>query len=336
MVGASGYTGEELLRLLSRHPGIELTAVTSRQRAGESLARVRGVHSRYGELKFEDLSAEQLVSRADVFFLSLPHGVAAEFAVPLLRSGKVVIDLSADFRLKDPATYKEFYGQDHPAPELLADSVYALPEIHRSEFSGKRLFACPGCYPTSVLLPLIPLLRDGALSARGIVINSLSGVSGAGKKADVFYSFSERDSSVMVYGWPKHRHLSEMEQELSSVSPEEVTLTFTPHLLPIVRGMMSTISAPLNEDIAPDLPLELLKTAYRDEPFVRVLDPEQDNEIRDVVQTNVCQIAVRPDLRSGRLQVVSVIDNLVKGASGQAVQVLNHLLGMDQTTGLEE
>ncbi len=334
VVGASGYTGEELLRILSRHPSVVVTAVTSRQLAGQDVKKISGIgHGLYG-LKFENLGPAEVAERADIFFLALPHGVAAEYAVPLLQAGKKVIDLSADFRLRDAAVYKEFYQTDHPAPEYLAKAVYACPELHRAEFGNFDLFACPGCYPTSINLPLAPLLAGGAVESEGIVINSLSGVSGAGKKADLIYSFCERDSNVTAYGWPKHRHLSEMEQELSSRAGQPVVLTFTPHLLPVIRGMLSTISAPLKAGVDEEKARELLVSAYAHEAFVEVLPVGETPEIKQVVGTNRCIMAIKADDRSDRLQIVSVIDNLVKGASGQAVQVMNAISGLDETVGL--
>lgn len=334
VVGASGYTGEELLRILSRHHRVEITAITSRQLAGQDVKTVSGVGAGVQGLVFENLDPAQVSQRADVFFLALPHGVAAEYALPLLEAGKKVIDLSADFRLRDAKVYKEFYQMDHPAPEVLSRAVYALPELHREEFSNFDLFACPGCYPTSINLPLAPLLEARLICSEGIVINSLSGVSGAGKKADLLYSFCERDNNVTAYGWPKHRHLSEMEQELSARAGEPVILTFTPHLLPIVRGMLSTISAPLKPGVTEPQAQELLRSRYAEEPFIDVLPDGKTPDIKQVVGTNRCAIALQADQRSGRLQIVSVIDNLVKGASGQAVQVLNAISGLDEATGL--
>ncbi len=335
VVGASGYTGEELLRLLSRHPLVKVSAVTSRQSAGTSLSSVRGVGKSLHALQFENLTPESLAGRAEIVFLALPHGVASEYAFPLLESGATVIDLSADFRLKSTDTYREFYGPDHPAVSLLEHSVYALPEWHRDAFKGCRLLACPGCYPTSVILPLAPFLQKAKIASDGIVVNSMSGISGAGKKADLTYSFCEREANATAYGWPKHRHLSEMEQELSLHSGRDMKLTFTPHLLPWGRGMLSTISAPLAVDLSTEEAEEILQTVYAGEPFIRIAHGDQSPEIRDVVYTNTCFIAARVDQRTRRLQLVSVIDNLVKGASGQAVQVMNLVCGFEETAGLK-
>src|SRR5215831_18622444 len=244
IIGASGYSGEELVRLLLHHPDVELSAVTSRQNAGQTLAQVFpkfANHSRAKTLRFSEPKAELLTKQADIVFLALPHGVAAEYAVPLMQGGCIVIDLSADFRLKSATVYKEFYMHDHPAPELLSKSVYGLPEVYREEIKKATLIASPGCYPTSVLLPTIPLLKAGLIKSAGIIADSLSGVSGAGRKAETDYLFVECNESMRPYGVPMHRHLSEIEQELSLAAGSVVTVQFTPHLVPLNRGILTTM-----------------------------------------------------------------------------------------------
>src|SRR4026209_2362661 len=244
IVGASGYSGEELVRLLLSHPHAELTAITSRQYAGQTLAQVFPKFSHYPksrDLRFTESNPDLLAKQVQIAFLALPHGVAAEFAVPLLQHGCQVIDLSADFRLDDPVIYKEFYAHDHPAPDLLAKSVYGLPEVYRNTIKGATLIASPGCYPTSVLLPILPLLREKLIKPSGIIADSLSGVSGAGRKAELDYLFVECNESVRPYGVPKHLHLSEIEQELSKAAGEKVVIQFTPHLIPVNRGILSTL-----------------------------------------------------------------------------------------------
>src|SRR5947207_5977957 len=236
IVGASGFSGEELVRLLLRHPDAELSAVTSRQLAGQTLAQAFPKFGQFAaarQLRFSEPNAELLAKQAEVIFLALPHGVAAEFAVPLLQLGCQVIDLSADFRLKSPAAYKEFYGHDHPAPDLLAKSVYGLPEVYRSAIKSASLIASPGCYPTSILLLVLPLMRANLIKETGMIADSLSGVSGAGKKVEADYLFVECNESVRPYGIPKHRHLSEIEQELSLASGQPVVIQFSPHLIPV-------------------------------------------------------------------------------------------------------
>jgi N-acetyl-gamma-glutamyl-phosphate reductase len=345
VVGASGYSGEELVRRLLHHPRAVLTALTSRQYAGQTVAQVFpkfASHPQSRTLRFSEPDAAQLARQAEIVFLALPHGVAAEFAVPLLKSGKRIIDLSADFRLRSASLYKEFYGHDHPAPDLLGQAVYGLPEIYRPQIREARLIAAPGCYPTSVLLPVLPLLRAKLIKPAGIIADSLSGVSGAGRKAELDYLFVECNESVRAYGVPRHRHLSEMEQELSLAAGVPVTMQFTPHLVPVNRGILTTLylapeshfkteteAAALQESIR-----ACYQAAYADAPFVRLLEGPSLPDTKNVIGTNVIEIAWRLDPRTGRLIVLSAEDNLVKGASGQAVQNMNILCGFPETAGL--
>lgn len=345
IVGASGYSGEELVRLLLNHPHAELVAVTSRQSAGQTLGQVFpkfASHPKSRALRFTEPNAELLARQADVVFLALPHGVAAEYAVPLLNAGCTVIDLSADFRLKSSAVYKEFYAHEHPAPELLARSVYGLPEVYREQIARATLVASPGCYPTSILLPTIPLLRAGLVKPHGIIADSHSGVSGAGRKAELDYLFCECNESVRPYGVPKHRHLSEIEEQLSFAAGAQVVIQFTPHLMPVNRGILTTLYLAPAEHFADEAGAKALgekisacyAKAYATEPFVRVLEGKALPDTKNVVGTNVCEIAWRLDPRTGRLIVMSAEDNLVKGASGQAVQSMNILCGWPETAGL--
>lgn len=346
IVGASGYSGEELVRLLLNHPGADLTAVTSRQNAGRSLAEVFprfASHPRAHALRFTEPDVAELARQARIVFLALPHGVAAEFAVPLLDAGCRVIDLSADFRLRSADVYREFYGHEHPAPALLARAVYGLPEVYRTQIQGASLVASPGCYPTSILLPTLPLLRAGLIHPTGIIADSLSGVSGAGRKAEVDYLFCECNESLRAYGIPKHRHLSEIEEQLSLAAGQAVTLQFTPHLVPVNRGILTTLYlAPNRHFHTPEETAALgceieacLKAAYDREPFVRLLQGKALPDTKNVVGTNVLEVAWRLDPRTGRLIVLSAEDNIVKGASGQAVQSFNLLCGLPETTGLQ-
>lgn len=345
VVGASGYSGEELVRLLLAHPLAELTAVTSRHYAGQTLAQVFpkfAHHPRSRQLRFSEPNPELLAKQAEVVFLALPHGVAAEYAAPLLQLGAQVIDLSADFRLRSAAVYQDFYAHEHPAPDLLGKAVYGLPEVYRAEIKGACLIASPGCYPTSILIPTVPLLRAGLVKSSGMIADSLSGVSGAGRKAEVDYLFVECNESARPYGLPKHRHLSEIEQELAVAAGREVVFQFTPHLIPVNRGILTTLYlAPvkqfnsaaemgaLNESIA-----SIYQAAYGNEPFVRVLEGKALPDTKNVAGTNVLELAWRLDPRTGRLIVMSAVDNLVKGASGQAVQSMNILCGFAETAGL--
>ena len=345
VVGASGYSGEELVRLLLAHPSADLAAVTSRQYAGQTLAQVFprfASHPRARALRFSEPDAESLARQAQVAFLALPHGVAAQFAMPLLELGCRVIDLSADFRLRNAALYEEFYGHPHPAPDLLAQAVYGLPELRREAIRAARLVAAPGCYPTSILVPVVPLLRAGLIRPAGIIADSLSGVSGAGRKAEPDYLFVECNESLRPYGVPKHRHLSEIEQELSLAAGTPVVIQFTPHLVPVNRGILTTLYlAPARHfaDAAGAAELgkavgECYQAAYANEPFVRLLEGQALPDTKNVMGTNVIEIAWRLDPRTGRLIVMSAEDNLVKGASGQAVQCFNLLEGFPEAAGL--
>ena len=338
IIGASGYSGEELVRLLLCHPHVELVAVTSRQNAGQTLAQVFpkfASHPKSKTLRFTEPNAGLLAKQADIVFLALPHGVAAEYVVPLLNAGCVVIDLSADFRLKSAEIYREFYAHDHPAPDLLKKSVYGLPEIYRRQIKQASLVASPGCYPTGILLPLIPLLKAGLIGSDGIIADSLSGVSGAGRKAEVDCLFCECNESVRPYGMPKHRHLSEIEEQLSLAAGAKVTIQFTPHLVPVNRGILTTLYVtPAEKSTTAEKISACYAKAYGDEPFVRLLDSKNLPDTKNVVGTNVIEIAWRLDPRTGRLIVMSAEDNLVKGASGQAVQSMNILCGFPETAGL--
>jgi N-acetyl-gamma-glutamyl-phosphate reductase len=345
IVGASGYSGEELVRLLLRHPGADLAAVTSRQYAGQTVAQIfpkfaNQPHAK--TLRFSEPNAELLARAAQVVFLALPHGVAAEFAVPLLEMGCQVIDLSADFRLKDPAIYKSYYGHDHPAPELLKKAVYGLPELRRAEIKNATLIASPGCYPTSILLPLAPLLRAKLVNHTSIIADSMSGVSGAGRKLELDYLFGECNESVRPYGVLNHRHLSEIEEQLGVMANAPVVIQFTPHLIPINRGILTTLyltpaKAFSNEGEMEGLRREIGETyqaAYGNEPFIRLLEGKALPDTKNVMNTNVLEIAWRLDPRTGRLIVMSALDNVTKGASGQAVQSMNILCGFPETDGL--
>jgi N-acetyl-gamma-glutamyl-phosphate reductase len=345
IVGASGYSGEELVRILLNHPRTELVAVTSRQSAGQTVAQVFprfGSYPRSQTLRFTEPNPELLGKQAEIVFLALPHGVAAEFALPLLDAGCVVIDLSADFRLRSPEIYREFYGHDHPAPQLLARAVYGLPEVFRDAIKSSLLIASPGCYPTSILLPVLPLLKAGLIKSTGIIADSLSGVSGAGRKAELDYLFCECNESVRPYGVPKHRHLSEIEEQLSLAAGIPVTVQFTPHLIPVNRGILTTLYLAPAEHFSTATESERLggqiadcyRKAYGAEPFVRLLEGKALPDTKNIVGTNVLEIAWRLDPRTGRLIVMSAEDNVVKGASGQAVQSMNILCGFPETTGL--
>ena len=338
IVGASGYTGMELLRLLLGHPGVELVAMTSRQEAGKPLAAVFPRFRKLpgAELTFIEPDPDAIAATgAQAAFLALPHGVAAEIARALLDRGLKVIDLSADFRLRDAAVYEEFYGHAHPAPDLLAEAVYGLPEIRAAEIRAARLIASPGCYPTSILLPLLPLLRANLIDPATIVANSLSGVSGAGRKADLTLLFCECHESARAYGVPKHRHLAEIEQELSLAAGEKVLISFIPHLIPVNSGIATTTTAMLRAGVAPEAVAEALEKTYGGLPFIRLLGRGGCADTKNVTRTNFIDIGWQDDPRTGRVLLMSAEDNLGKGAGGQAVQSFNLLFGFSATDGLQ-
>ncbi len=338
IVGASGYTGMELLRLLLVHPQVELVAATSRQEAGKPVQsifpRFRGAPG--ATLSFIEPDPDAIAATgAKVAFLALPHGVAAEIARALLERGLKVIDLSADFRLRDAAVYQEFYGHEHPAPDLLSEAVYGLPEVRAAAIMEARLIASPGCYPTSILLPLLPLLREKLIDPTTIVANSMSGVSGAGRKADLSLLFCECNESVRAYGLPKHRHLSEIEQELSIAAGSPVVITFIPHLIPVNAGIHSTTTAKLAPGLDPEAVGNALEAAYVFCPFVRLLGRGGCPDTKNVTRTNFIDIGWQYDARTGRILLLSAEDNLGKGAGAQAVQSFNLLFGLSETAGLQ-
>ncbi|MGN0867419.1 MAG: N-acetyl-gamma-glutamyl-phosphate reductase [Oligosphaeraceae bacterium] len=334
IIGGSGYSGEELLRLLLRHPGVELTAITSRENAGK---RVGDFFPRYSEcdLRFVPPQVEEIAQAAEVVFLALPNGLASQYAAPLLEKGCKVIDLSADFRLRDPAVYEKYYKMAHPAPWLLPQAVYGLPELYREELRAARLVANPGCYVTSILLPVTALLRAKVASPRGIVAMSMSGVTGAGRKVSLDYIFPECNESLRPYGVTGHRHLPEIEQELAvAAQTPSVTMNFLPHLVPVNRGIHSSVLLDPMEGKSLEDAREALAHAYGGEPFVRVLEPGKLADTKHVTRTNLCEIGCLYDSHTGKLVVSSAIDNLTKGASGQAVQNMNLICGFPETTGL--
>lgn len=338
IIGASGYSGEELVRLLARHPRAHLVSVTSRTLAGiplaKALPRLRGLVPPDLTFTASEPAALAADPKVDLYFLALPHGVAAEYARPLLAAGKRVIDLSADFRLSSTATYHEFYEHPHPAPDLLATATFVLPEIMLDDsWKQKTILACPGCYPTSILVPLVPLLRAGLVATAGIVINSLSGVSGAGKKVAEEYIFTERAESAKAYGIPKHRHLSEIEEQLSAAAGEKIIVQFNPHLAPMRRGIATTIVVRAKVPNA-NAVLAAWQQAYAGRPFVQILPPGHTPDTAHVSGTNRIDLAAAYDPRTGNFILTSAEDNLLKGASGQAVQILNLLAGWPETEGL--
>lgn len=334
VVGASGYTGVELLRLLINHPVVEITALTSESYADSSIEEV--FPSLFGILKLtcKKFDPREVAKYADVIFLALPHKTAMTAAVELLPLGGKVIDLSADFRLRDPAVYRQWYGVDHAAPELLKEAVYALPELYRQQLTAARLAAAPGCYPTATLLGLLPLLKREVIDPNSVVIDAISGASGAGRKPDLPLHFAELQDNCKAYNIARHRHTPEIEQELSRAIGREVLVTFTPHLVGAVRGILATITATLVTSKNTEEIRTLYQEWYHNEPFVRILPDGRLPETKQVRGSNFCDIGLAVDARTRRVIVVVAIDNLVKGASGQAIQAMNVMMGFDERAGL--
>lgn len=335
VIGAAGYAGEELLRILTRHRQADVAFITSRKYAGQALS---SVFPRFqgSDLKFSAPDVEQIAKTCDAAFLALPHGLATEYALPLLKAGLKIIDISADFRLKSPQKYKEYYNEDHPAAELLSEAVYGLPERYREQIKGARLIACPGCYPTGSILPVAPLLESGLVSPDGIIVSSMSGITGAGRKAVLPLTFPECNESLRAYGTVAHRHLPEIEQELAFAAglDKEIAINFVPHLVPVNRGINSTILLNANNDCSLERIAEVYEKAYGKEPFVRVLPAGSFSDTKHVTMTNYCEIAYNIDPHTGKVILTSAIDNLTKGASGQAVQCMNIIFGLEEAEGL--
>jgi len=338
VAGASGYMGAELLRLLHVHPRVNLTGVTSDRLSGERLDHAYPHLRGLTDLAFHELDPRWLAEVADVVFLALPH-LESQRAVPVLRAaGAKVIDLSADYRLKSAGDYVEWYKAAHLDPAGLAYAVYGLPELHRKSITGAVLVASPGCYPVGAILAMAPLVKGGLARLDGIVVDGKSGVSGAGaqsRKSDPMYLFTEANENVQAYGIGFHRHTAEMEQELSLLAGESVRVAFTPHLVPLNRGLFTTASVPLATRLSTAELVKVYREFYAGEPFVRVLDEGQRPTTRAVVGSNYCDVTVVADARTGRAVCVSAIDNLGKGGSANGVQNLNVMFGWNERTGLE-
>ncbi|MFK5925835.1 MAG: N-acetyl-gamma-glutamyl-phosphate reductase [Desulfuromusa sp.] len=333
VVGASGYTGVELLRILVGHPEIEICCVTSRQYEGTPVNQVFPSLSSFCDLLCEPLDVAAIAERADLIFTALPHKSAMEVVPDFLAAGCKVIDLSADYRLKDKNIYEQWY-QTHSSPELFAEAVYGLPELYADQLRSARLIANPGCYPTSVILALAPLLEKHLIDPQSLIVDSKSGVSGAGRGVKLGSLFCEVNEGFKAYGIASHRHTPEIEQELTRLANGSIRLSFTPHLLPVNRGILSTCYADLLEDKSTEELINLYRQRYATENFVRIMPGEQLPNIAYVRGTNFCDIGLVSDQHTGRVIVISAIDNLVKGAAGQAVQNMNIRCGFHQALGL--
>ncbi|MCO5761998.1 MAG: N-acetyl-gamma-glutamyl-phosphate reductase [Chromatiaceae bacterium] len=330
IVGGTGYTGVELLRLLAQHPQAEIVAITSRGDAGTAVSGMFPSLRGRVDLRFED-PAKANLSACDVVFFATPNGIAMQQAPALLEAGVRVIDLAADFRIKDVAEWEKWYGMTHGCPEWIDKAVYGLPEMNREQIRSARLVANPGCYPTAVQLGFMPLLKSGLIETSSLIADAKSGVSGAGRKAETHIMFAEASDNFKAYGVPGHRHLPEIRQGLSVMSGASVGLTFVPHLTPIIRGIHATLYGRIKSEA--DFQ-GLFERAYADEPFVDVLPEKSHPETRSVRSANICRIAVHRPQGGDTLVILSVIDNLVKGAAGQAVQNMNLMFGLDESTGL--
>jgi N-acetyl-gamma-glutamyl-phosphate reductase len=330
IVGGTGYTGVELLRLLTGHPQVELVAITSRAESGRRVDDLFPNLRGHCDLVFSNPDVRELAA-CDLVFFATPHNVAMQLVPELLATGVKIIDLSADFRLRDAELWSRWYGEPHACPELLAEAVYALPEVNRKQISQARLIACPGCYPTAVQLGFLPLLTAGVVDTSSLIANAASGVSGAGRQANVDNLVSEASDNFKAYGVSGHRHLPEIEQGLGDIAGADVAVTFVPHLLPVIRGIHVTLYARLTSEV--DLQ-QLYETSYADEPFVDVLPAGQFPQTRAVRGSNMLRLAVTRPQQRDMVVVTAVEDNLVKGASGQAVQAMNISCGFDETAGL--
>jgi N-acetyl-gamma-glutamyl-phosphate reductase len=328
IINVTGYTGVELARLLHQHPQVELASVTGRSAAGQSLSEV------FPHLAGINLTIKAELGDVELAFSAMPHKESAREVIPLLKKGVKVVDISADFRLKDASQYDQWYGFSHPAPQLLKEAVYGLPELHRAEIASAQLIANPGCYPTGAILALAPAVKAKLIKA-DIVIDSKSGVSGAGRSLSLPTHYSEANEDAAAYALEGHRHLPEITQELKLLNPQQApAVTFVPHLIPMTRGILTTAYATLASGKIGDKELkELYRDFYKDAPFVRVADAPPHT--KHALGSNLCLVYPTVDPRTGKLVVISAIDNLVKGASGQAIQNMNLMLGLPETMGLE-
>ena len=335
VVGATGYTGRELVQILARHPKVRLCCLTSESFAGQRFAQVYPQFRSLVELPLAKLDEMEALDACDFIFSALPHGLSMEMVPKLLAMGKPVVDLSGDFRLKNGALYPQWYGYAHSCQDLLVRSVYGLPEYQREIIQEAQLLANPGCYPTSVLLPLGPLLREGVIDPDEIIIDAKSGVSGAGRSPKLPFHFPECTENFKAYKVAEHQHTPEIEQELTRMSGRSLTVTFTAHLVPMVRGILSTIYLRAASGVGEREVWAIYEKYYGGEPFIRLLKPPELPETKFVSGSNFCDISFRLDRRTGRLIVISAIDNLGKGAAGQAVQNMNIMRGWPEEAGLK-
>jgi N-acetyl-gamma-glutamyl-phosphate reductase len=334
IVGSSGYTGGELMRILLNHPRVTVTAITSEKSAGKPITSIFPHLAGLTSLVCEHLDPNTISKKSDLVFLALPHVAAQEAAFQFHRLGEKVVDLSADYRLSNAAVYETWYEHAHQYPALLKEAVYGLPELHRDKIKKADLVANPGCYPTSAILGLAPLMNNSRVDLESIIIDSASGVSGAGRSPSLSHHYPEVNEGFMAYKVGTHRHTPEIEQELSALAGKQITVSFTPHLAPMNRGILTTIYAKQSTALDTASLAALYQDYYKKEPFVRILPLGQFPNVRNVRGSNFCDIGIYADQRTGRAVVVTAIDNLVKGASGQAIQNMNMMMGFDEEEGL--
>jgi N-acetyl-gamma-glutamyl-phosphate reductase len=334
ILGATGYAGIELVRLLHNHPNVELNYLVSQSNAGQSISCVYPSLKGILDKTCSPLDLDRILQESDIIFTSLPHGTSAQVISTLYDSGKKIIDLSGDFRYRCVQVYEKWYGTSHTRPDLLQESVYGLPELHRNDIKHYRLIGNPGCYPTCAILALAPLVAKGFIDLKSIIIDAKSGATGAGKGLSLGLHFCELDQNTRAYKVATHRHTSEIEQELGALVQQDIKLSFTPHLLPIKRGILSTIYASLIKSCSFKEIFDLYMEFYDNEPFIILHEKGSLPEIKHVNGSNACHIGFVVDNRVNRIIIVSSIDNLIKGAGGQAIQNMNILFGLEETTGL--
>jgi N-acetyl-gamma-glutamyl-phosphate reductase len=334
VVGATGYTGVELLRLLLLHPEVEVTALTSQKYAGLTIDQVFPSMMKYRRLECEELNLDEVSKKTDFIFAAVPHKAAMGIVPSFVQRGKKVVDLSADFRFKDPMVYEKWY-QKHTCPEFLEESVYGLPELHREKIRKARIVGNPGCYPTGALIGLIPLVAKGLISYETVIVDSKSGVSGAGRDVVLGSLFCEVNEGVKAYNIYKHRHLPEIEGELSQLAKKTIAVSFVPHLIPMDRGILTTLYVNFNRKVKADDVVNIFGEYYRKEPFIRLCLKGRVPNTKDVRGSNYCDLGMVVDELGGRGVIVTAIDNLVKGASGQAIQNMNIMLGYPESMGLD-
>ncbi|MBE7020040.1 MAG: N-acetyl-gamma-glutamyl-phosphate reductase [Ruminococcaceae bacterium] len=336
IVGATGYAGVELLRLLCGHGGVEIKHLVSKSFAGQRLSEIYSNFSGKYDFVLSDLDIDEIVRDSDVVFTALPHGASQEVITKLYEKGVKIIDFSGDFRYDDPEVYEKWYEVPHTNPELLKKAVYGLCELHRDKIKNADLVGNPGCYTTCSILASAPLLKNGLIDEDSIIIDAKSGVSGAGRSTNLSNSFCERTENMKAYKIATHRHTSEIEQELSKFASKDIMVSFTPHLIPLKRGILATVYANLKKDVTDEDIYNIYKEFYKNEYFVRVYEPGQLPETNHVAGSNFIDIGFKVDKRLKRVVITAVIDNIVKGAAGQALQNMNIMFGLEETTGLDK